>query len=124
MIYKLSLKNTRLQDVVDAIDAGAGPGAIQIWTTSFVLQLLNRPLQKPCGRVTDGVLNFLLAAQTNALETGVPGVARIVDSNGVAIIDQMSVSLSGGGGDVIMSSLSLTQGVPVPIAPVFIVHGN
>ncbi|MFO0315387.1 MAG: hypothetical protein ACK50S_00665 [bacterium] len=62
----------------DQIDAGAGPGVLQIGTTGMGTVLAEFTLNDPCGTVTSGVLGFsgFPKSDTSANATGRAAAAR------------------------------------------------
>ena len=83
IVYAVTLRNNRLQQVINAIDGGAGNGRIQIGTAGMGLVLSTVTLLKPCATIAAGVLTFsgtpLSAA---AAQSGVAAAAQITDSTG------------------------------------------
>lgn len=121
--YATALKTTRMQAVADAIDAGSGPGTLEIATTSFASVLAVLTLADPCGTVSGAVLTL---DTTPAIEdsaannTGTAAVARIKDSNGNVIVNNLSVGTSGT--DIVLTSTSITTGQLVQITSATITH--
>lgn len=111
--------------VVDLLDAGAGPGTIQIRTgaqpatvataaTGTLLGTLT--LTKPAfGSAVNGVATAAtITGDTSADATGTAGWFRALDSNGNAVIDG-SITASGGGGDLILDNVSVIAGGTINI---------
>lgn len=106
--------------IVDLIDAGSGAGTLKIYTGSQPAGPATAPSGTLLGTLTmsdpayGSASNGVAAASaitgdTSADATGAAGWARISDSDGTAIID-MSVSESGGGGDLILDSVDIVAG--------------
>lgn len=114
---------------VDAIDAGAGVSHVKIYDgtqatnpataiTSQVL-LVDFALPDPCfgnaGAVSGGALataNSITAVTASA--TGTATWFRVIDGNGAAVFDG-TVTATGGGGDMTMTSTSIVSGVDTSV---------
>jgi hypothetical protein len=121
--YSTAAKNARLQAVADLIDAGAGPGVLQIGTAGMGSVLAEFTLTDPCGSVAAGVLTFDFdpdISDTSANATGTAAAARIRDSNGTDIITGLTVGTSSA--DIILDSVSITVGQTVTITTAAITH--
>jgi hypothetical protein len=106
--YAASLKTTRMTDVKDAIDAGSGAGTLEIATTSFGTILATHTLADPCGSVSGSVLTFSAISDVTIANSGTAAVARIKDSDGNVVVNNLSVATSGG--DVTVGSTTYTAG--------------
>lgn len=126
----LTLRNTLRTTVAtairDDIDSGAGAGLIKVYTgtkpagpdTAITSQVLLGTLtcSDPCGTVTTGVLTFSAITQdASADATGTAAWARVTTSAGDAVAD-VSITTSGGGGDLIMNTVSVVSGGPISIS--------
>ena len=123
--YATSLKTTRMTAVVTAIDGGAGAGVLEIGTTAFASTLAQITLNDPCGTVSGAVLTLdvdPVPSDSSANATGTAAVARIKDSNGTVIVDGLTVTASGGGGDIIIGSTAITSGQAVSLTSGTITH--
>jgi len=123
MIYSTALKTARMSVVVNAIDAGALGGTIEIGTTGMASVLATITLDAVSGTVTDGVIfmSSFPKSDTNAAATGVATEARIRDSNGVDIITGLTVGLNGS--DIVLDNLSIVTGQIVTLYSAVIAHG-
>ena len=125
--YSTAVKNTRLDAVTAAIDAGTGSpsaGSLQIGTTGMgsVLAVIdfNSPTAAPAA--AGGVLTFSMPqSDTAANATGTAAEAIIVDSDGTSIVTGLTVGVSAS--DIILDSVSLTAGQTVTINSATITHG-
>lgn len=119
------LKNNVLAPIIAAIDAGSGPGLINIYsgtmpatvTTAPTTQVLLATLtfSDPCGTITDGVLTMdVITQDASADETGTAAWARITDSDGNVVMD-INASATGGSGALQMNTTSIVAGGPVLI---------
>lgn len=116
--YATTLRSNRMTQVINAIDAGASTGKLRIYTATrpatgaaITTQTLLAELSfaDPCGTVTNGVLTFsALTADSSADATGTAAWARVVDSDGNFVMD-MSVTATGGGGDIELNTTSILQ---------------
>jgi hypothetical protein len=108
--------------VRDQIDAGSGPGVLQIGTTGMGTVLIEVTLADPSGTVTGGVLSLsnFPRSDTSANATGTAAAARIRDSSGTDVITGLTVGLSAA--DVILDSLSITAGQTVTINTAAFTH--
>lgn len=121
--YSTAAKTARMQAVIDQIDAGAGPGILQIGTTGMASVLATFTLADPCGTASGGVLTFDFdpdISDTSADNTGTAAEARIRDSNSVDIITGLTVSTSGA--DINLDSVSITAGQTVTLTTGTITH--
>lgn len=117
--YVTALRNSRLNAVRDAIDAGAGAGLLRIYdgtrpatggaATTLLAELT---FSDPCaGAAAAGVLTFsAITADASANATGTATWARAVDSTGAAVAD-FNVATSGG--DININSTAISAGVQV-----------
>lgn len=119
--YPTSLKSTRMTAVRDAIDAGAGPGTIEIGTTGMASVLATLTLSDPSGNVANGVLTFSAIANATAAATGTAAEARIKDSAGNVVISGLTVGTSGA--NINLNSTSITAGGTVSLSSGTITHG-
>lgn len=121
VVYNTPLKNTRLTDVVNAIDTG-GAGYIEIGTAGMASVLVTLPFQNPCGSVSGGVLSFLGTPFTaDAANSGIAAAAAVYDGAGLLIISGLTVGTSGS--DINLSSTSIVASQPVTLTAATITHG-
>ena len=124
VIYNAALKTTRMTSVLTAIDAGAGPGILEIGTTGMATLLAEFTLADPSGTVAGSVLTFDFdpdISDTSANATGTAAAAQIKDSTGTVVVSGMTVGTSGT--DVIIDSVSITAGQTVTLTTGSITHG-
>jgi len=125
--YSTAVKNTRLDAVTAAIDAGSGSpsaGSLQIGTAGMATVLavidFNSPTAAPAA--AGGVLTFSMPqSDTAANATGTAAEAIIVDADGTSIVTGLTVGVSAS--DIILDSVSLTAGQTVTINSATITHG-
>lgn len=121
--YSTACKTARMNAVVTQIDAGAGPGTLEIGTTGMASVLAVLTLADPCGTVSGDVLTFDFdpdISDTSADNSGTAAEARIKDSNGTVIISGLTVGTSAA--DIILDSVSITAGQTVTLTTGTITH--
>jgi hypothetical protein len=120
--YTTAVKNARMTAVRDQIDAGTGPGVLQIGTTGMASILAEITLNDPSGTISGGVLSLsgFPKSDTSANNTGTAAAARIRDSSGTDVITGLTVGLSAA--DIILDSVSITAGQTVTINSAAITH--
>lgn len=116
-------RNAALDAVVDLIDGGSGAGTMQIRTGSppgignaaTGTLLATVTFQDPAfGSASSGSVSVSDPAGVTAVATGTAGYVRILDSNAAAVLEG-TVTASGGGGDVTLSTTSITSGATIDI---------
>jgi len=113
VIYSTAAKNARLNAVAATIDAGSGPGVLQIGTTSMGTVLATIVLADPCASsASGGVLTFsgFPRSDSSADANGTAAAARIRDSDGNDVITGLTVGTTGSGADIIFESVSFNVG--------------
>ena len=119
--YPTSVKTTRMQAVRDAIDAGAGAGTVEICTAAFAAVLITFTLSDPGSTVTGDTLTLSGMPKTaNASAGGTAAVARIKDSDGTLVVNNLTVGTSGT--DLIISNTTITNGAAYSLTAGTIVH--
>ena len=120
--YPTAVKNARMTAVRDLIDAGSGPGVLQIGTTGMGTVLAEITLADPSGSIASGVLTLsgFPRSDTSANATGTAAAARIRDSNNVDVITGLTVGTSSA--DIILDSVGITAGQTVTINSASITH--
>ena len=108
--YSTAVKNDRLQVVVDAIDAGASNGRLQIGTSGMASVLATILLADPCGTVASGVLTFSGLPRTDSFAdvSGTAAEAQITDSDGTVVVSGLTVGTASA--DVVISTTSISIG--------------
>lgn len=119
--YRASLKTTRMNDVKTDIDVGAGAGYIEICSAAYASVLATITLSDPCGSVTGDVLTLTMPkSDTSADATGTAAVARIKESAGTVIVNNLTVGTSAT--DIILTSLAITAGDTVTLSSATLTH--
>lgn len=122
VVYNTTLKNTRMADVVSAIDAG-GAGYIEIGTAGMSVVLATIDFQSTCGTVSGGVLTFsgTPLEDSSAAATGTAAAAEVFSGAGTLIISGLTVGTTGS--DINLSSTSIVASQPVTLTAASITHG-
>lgn len=120
--YATPVKNSRLQAVVKQIDGGKGKGTLEIGTAGMKRVLAVFALDKPSGKVSNGMLSFsgFPKSDTNAATDGKAAEARIRDSDAMDLITGLTVGESDA--DIVLSNLNIKAGQTVTINSVSIKH--
>lgn len=124
VVYRASLRTTRMNAVETDIDSGAGAATLEIGTTGFASVLATFTLSDPAGSVSGDVLTFSgMPKSTTASNTGTAAEARIKESGGTVIISGLTVGTSGT--NVIISpSTSITSGQTVNLTAATLTHNT
>lgn len=117
-------RNAAADAIVDRVDAGPAAGRLKVYTgtqpagpdsAATGTLLADFALADPAfGNASSGSAALAAVANVNASATGTAGWFRVTDSTGTAVFDG-SITATGGGGDLEMTSTSLTSGSPVQI---------
>lgn len=118
-----ALQTACITPIKTAIDAGSGPGVIEIYdgtipatanvavTTQTKLGTLT--FTDPCGTVTDGVLTMASITQDSSADAGgTASWARIKDSTGATVCD-IDVTSTGGGGVLQLNTVNVVLAGPI-----------
>jgi len=128
---KQSIRNNRLTQIVNAIDAGTGAGKLRFYDgpqpatggalTGLTL-LAEVTCSDPCGTVSGGVLTFSAFTQDSSADaTGVTEWARFVDSDDNFVMDG---TVGTSGADVNVNTTSITAGQTVQVTSAAVTEGN
>jgi hypothetical protein len=119
--YHADVKTARMQAVADAIDAGAGAGTLEVCSAAFAAVLVTYTLSDPAATVTDDVLTLAgLPKNANASADGTAAVARIKDSDGTVVVNNLTVGTVGT--DVIVSNTTINNGAPYSLTGGSLTH--
>lgn len=109
IVYSTATINARLNAVVSTIDAGAGNGILNVFTSSSALAV-SITLAKPSGNVSNGVLVFLgVPLVGHTVANGTATSVNITDSNGNTVVSGLTVGNSSAF-DVVMPITAITSG--------------
>jgi hypothetical protein len=125
VIYSIATKTARMQAVINQIDAGPGPGTVEIGTAGMASVLAILTLADPCGTVTDDVLTLDFDPDISdpaADATGTAAAARVKDSTGAVVISGLTVTQNGGGGNLELDNVSIVAGQAVALTTGTITH--
>lgn len=123
-------RNSRLNVIRDAIDAGAGAGLLRIYdgtrpatggtATTLLAELTFTDPSAP--NASSGTLTFsAITADSSANATGTATWGRIVDSTGAFVADY---SVGTSGTDLVLNTASITAGVQVSCTSAVLTEGN
>jgi hypothetical protein len=120
--YINALKDTRMNAVITAIDAGASFGTLEICTAAYAAVLAIITLSKPSfTEATQAITMAGVPKSGTASGTGTAAAARFKDSNANVVINNLTVGTSGS--DINLNSTSITNGQTVTITSGVITHG-
>jgi hypothetical protein len=119
-----AIRNTMTDAIVDSLDAGAGPGTIQIRsgtrpadpaTTATGTLLATVTCADPAfGASSSGAATISDPAAVTAVATATATWFRALDSNAAACFDGL-VTATGGGGDLTLTTTSIVSGMQVDV---------
>jgi len=115
--YSITVLTNRLQQVVNAIDAGATNGVLRLLNSGGTT-LSSLSLARPCGVAASGVLTFsgMSLIDPAAAATDSATVARVEDGDGNTIISGLTVGTAGSTSEIVMSPTNfITAGQTVAI---------
>lgn len=118
-----AIRNNILQQLINAIDAGAGAGTLKIYngtrpatggTATTLLGTLT--LSDPCAAApSGGLLTFsAITADSSADATSTATWARIADSTGAFVMD-LSVGAVGSGADIELTDVDIVAGGTITV---------
>lgn len=122
----IATRNAAANAVADLVDAGAGSGLVRIYTgtqpanadlaptgTLLATFTTNDPAFGTSGT---GTANFIVvpAISTTGVAPGDAGWFRVFDSTGATVLDG-SVTATGGGGDLIMNTVTVSIGLALQL---------
>lgn len=129
----LTIRNARLTQILNAIDAGAAAATLKFYTgprpatgaaitTETLLGTLT--FSDPSGSVANGVLTLnAITEDSSADADGTAAWARVEDSDLNFVMD-LSVTATGGGGDIELNTTSIVTGGPIRVTSASITEGN
>jgi hypothetical protein len=121
--YVTSLKSTRMQAVIDAIDGNAaGPGTVEIGTAAMAAVLAVITLALPSFTESGGVITMTgLPLSGIASAAGNAANARIKDGGGNIVATNLTVGTSGA--DIIVDSIVVSLGEAITLTSATVTHG-
>lgn len=123
LTYSASLKTTRMNAVVTAIDVHANPATLEICTAAFAAVLVAIPLADPSFTVSGAVATMATMPRSAvATGAGVAAAARIKEGGGTTVVDALTVGTSGSDINLNATTVSIGQTVTIT-ATSTITHG-
>jgi len=120
--YTNTVKDDRLQAVIDNIDLGAGAGKLEIGTAAMASTLVTITLADPSATKSAGVLTLSgVTLSANASAAGTAVEARIRDSNNVDVVTGLTVGTAAT--DIIIDNDVIANGQTVNVTAGTITHG-
>jgi hypothetical protein len=120
--YINSLRSTRMQLVIGALDANIAPAVLEIGTGSMALVLASIVLSKASFSEAGGTITMIGTPKTaTAAASGAAAAARLKDGGGNIVISGLTVSTSGA--DVVLNATAISVGQSVTINSATIQHG-
>lgn len=126
-----SVRNSRIDAIRVAIDAGAGAGLLRIYAGAKPgtkggapagLLLAELTCADPCGSSSSGVLTFTVPfSDTSANNTGTAAFFYLTDSTGAYVCEGDCAT---SGSDLNLTTLSIVAGQPVQVTSLTITDGN
>lgn len=107
--HATAIRNTIADAVVDAIDAGVGAGTLELQTSGAVEVATLAFSATAFGAASSGVATAAAITDDTSATGGTITQFQIKNGSGTVIISG-SVSASGGGGDIVISSTSIGAG--------------
>jgi len=133
--YAVATRNTRLDTVAAAVDAGAGAGLFRIYDGAQPADpdvaiggqtlLAELTMSDPAfAAATSGVLTAnAITPDASANATGTATWFRVVDSDSNGVLDG-DIGTTGSGADLEFNSTSITAGLQVEVTALVITEGN
>ena len=125
-----TVRNSMLDKIRDAIDAGAGAGLLRTYDSTrpatcgaATTLLAELTFSDPCApNASSGVTTFsAIASDSSANATGTATWCRAVDSTGTCVLDG---SVGTSGADYILNTVSIVAGAAVSCTSATITAGN
>lgn len=119
--YASTLKSSRMAAVINAIDAGAAAGTLEICTAAYAAVLVAIPLADPSFTENAGVIT-LSGTPRSAVATaeGTAAIARIKDSDGNIMVSGLTVGV--GSGEIQLNSVDIEIDQTVSLTSGTITH--
>lgn len=130
LAYTTTLRNSRLNAITTAVDAGSGAGLIRIYDStrpasggSATTLLATLTFTDPSfGAASSGTLTAATITQDSSADaTGTATWFRVVDSSGTFVMDG---SVAASGSDLNLTTTSIITAQPVSISSFVITEGN
>lgn len=119
--YSQTLKDTRMNAVVTAIDAQSANGLLEIGTSGMAAVLVTIQFQKPSFTEANSTITMAGAPKSGvAANSGTAVTARIKDGAGNIQVQNLTVGTTGT--DIILNSTSISSGQTVTLTSATITH--
>jgi hypothetical protein len=124
--YATPLKNARLDQITTYVDAGAAAGKIEIGTSGMATVCATFTLSDPSAAAASGGVWTMSGApkSTTASASCTAAEARLRDSNNNNVITGLTVTATGGGGNITLDNTSIANGQTVNLTGFTITSGN
>lgn len=115
-----------LNAITALVDAGAGAGILEIGTTGMATTLATFTLSDPSAAAASAnLLTFSgMPKSTTASAAGTAAAGRIRDSNNNDVITGLTVTATGGGGNITVDNTSIASGQTVNLTGFTVAMGN
>ena len=135
-VYKFTtaLRQTMAQNIIDAIDAGAGPGKIKFYTgsmpanadTAITTQTLLGTLTcaDPSATKAAGVITFSAVTQDSAADAGGTAAFAALTDSADNVLMYLDVTNEAGTGAVKINTTTIVQGGPIVMNSLTITIGG
>lgn len=115
--YSVGAKNARMTAVRDL----CADGSLEILTSADAV-LVSLGLSTAGGTVTGGVWTVTFDGAAAATGTGTAAKARIKAASGTVVVDGLTVSATGGNGDVKLDNTSIASGQSITVGSFTVTH--
>ena len=115
--YSVGAKNARMTATRDA----CADGTLEILTSADAV-LASIGLSTAGGTVTGGVWTLTFDGAATAGAAGTAAKARIKASTGTVVVDGLTVSATGGSGDLRLDNTSIASGQTISVSSLTITH--
>lgn len=115
--YSTGAKNARMTAVRDL----CADGTLELLTSNDTV-LLSLGLSTAGGSVTGGVWTVTFDGAAAATADGTAAKARIKASTGTVVVDGLTVSATGGSGDLRLDNTSIASGQTINVSSLTVTH--
>lgn len=117
MTYSTGAKNARMTAVRDL----CADGSLEILTSADAV-LASIGLSTAGGTVTGGVWTLTFDSAATATAAGTAAKARIKNASGTVVVSDLTVSATGGSGDVKLDNTSIASGQTISVSSFTVNH--
>lgn len=117
LTYSTGAKNARMTAVRDL----CADGSLEILTSADAV-LASIGLSTAGGTVTGGVWTLTFDGAATATAAGTAAKARIKNASGTVVVSDLTVSATGGSGDVKLDNTSIASGQSVSVSSFTVTH--